>query len=247
MVVRRVVNLLPTDLVRAAHRELEEAQSTLAQCAEGSSTTELPDAAHGLEQIKDTVGSAHQAIEQVRGILCRYLVGLGAEEAPQAPAPAVTAATEPTRSPSAKRKQAPDEQRLSRERVQRLQTDLPSPVAANTGSKTHGRWVDEHGRARSIVSGHDQDAAEAQQLLKDCGIPVVAPVTATSHVEIKLAARMLRERRQHADVVINNQPCRGRFGCDTLLPILLPDGYSLTVHGPGYTKTFTGGATPWWR
>nr|WP_245589831.1 DddA-like double-stranded DNA deaminase toxin [Amycolatopsis balhimycina] len=31
------------------------------------------------------------------------------------------------------------------------------------------------------------------------------------------------------------------FGCDTLLPVILPKGYSLTVHAPNYRKTFTGG------
>ncbi|MEU4806356.1 DddA-like double-stranded DNA deaminase toxin [Actinosynnema sp. NPDC023587] len=48
-------------------------------------------------------------------------------------------------------------------------------------------------------------------------------------------------------LVLNHRPCRGAMGCDTLLPILLREGYSLTVHGPNYRKRFTGGAEPWWH
>lgn len=58
---------------------------------------------------------------------------------------------------------------------------------------------------------------------------------------MKAAVRARRDGATHTEVVLNNVPCRGIYGCDQLLPILLPSGYSLTVHGPNYRKTFTGG------
>ncbi|RDI22296.1 nucleic acid/nucleotide deaminase of polymorphic system toxin [Lentzea flaviverrucosa] len=69
---------------------------------------------------------------------------------------------------------------------------------------------------------------------------------------MKLAAHMAERGIKHATVIINYQPCKGRFGCDTLVPILLPEGATLTVHGVApdgtwFRKRYSGGARPWWR
>jgi hypothetical protein len=67
-----------------------------------------------------------------------------------------------------------------------------------------------------------------------------------SHAEMKVAA-IIREQHtrtgqaQHATIVINNLPCEGPFGCDELLPTMLPAGCSLTVHAPSYRRRFIGG------
>ncbi|MGW6932880.1 DddA-like double-stranded DNA deaminase toxin [Lentzea sp. NPDC054927] len=58
---------------------------------------------------------------------------------------------------------------------------------------------------------------------------------------------MRRENIRHASVVINYVPCRMKWGCDNLLPVLLPEGFTLTVYGPNYRKTFTGGKRPPWQ
>ena len=42
---------------------------------------------------------------------------------------------------------------LSAERVQQLRDELPPPVVAGTGQKTHGRWVGPVGKAHELVSG----------------------------------------------------------------------------------------------
>lgn len=73
----------------------------------------------------------------------------------------------------------------------------------------------------------------------------IRPASAT-HVEMKIAYYLRRRaestgQAQHASVVINNAVCRGEFGCSTLLAVLLPAGSTLTVHGPDYRYTFTGG------
>lgn len=137
--------------------------------------------------------------------------------------------------------------RLTHERIRQLKAMLPPPVPTPNveGRKTHGTWLDEHGQPHTVISGHDEDSAEVWRILQERGIPLKAPPTRTSDVEQKLAARMVREQRTHLDLVINNRPCPGRWGCDRLLPVLLPAGYSLTVHGPDFQKTYTGGSNPW--
>jgi hypothetical protein len=122
---------------------------------------------------------------------------------------------------------------------------MPPPVTGNTGAKTHGRWVDERGEVHEIVSGRDDDSIEAARLLREHGIPPRGELATTADVEQKLAAQMAREGRKHLDVSLNNRPCKGPYGCDTLVPVILPEGYSMTVHAPRYRKTFTGGAKPW--
>lgn len=101
------------------------------------------------------------------------------------------------------------------------------------------------------MSGRDEDADAVDQFLADTGCPRV-PITASADVELKLAMRMRREgqtdtRMRNVTVVLNNRPCRGMLSCDQLIGVVLPPGYSLTVHAPGgWTKTYPGGgAKPW--
>ncbi|MFB9500069.1 DddA-like double-stranded DNA deaminase toxin [Saccharothrix mutabilis subsp. capreolus] len=120
----------------------------------------------------------------------------------------------------------------------------------SSGQKTHGRWIRPDGTVEPMVSGRDADADSADEQLEKLDMPGRAARAAD--VEMKLAARMVREGIRHATVVINYTPCRGRFGCDTLVPILLPEGFTLTVHGvtpegQPFRKRYTGGARPWWR
>lgn len=136
------------------------------------------------------------------------------------------------------------------QRASQLRKELPPPVQPRSGQKTHGRWftsTDE--KAEPIVSGTDDMAVAAEQHLAGIGVPAV-PVT-TSDVELKLAVHMAQQGITDATVVINHVPCKGDFGCDTLVPVVLPEGSSLTVYGinrRGMTtkKTYTGGARPPW-
>lgn len=144
-------------------------------------------------------------------------------------------------------------QRGAREHVDRLRQDLPPPVEPRSGQKTHGRWFTDtdalDAPARELISGHDEWWETAEHHLLEMGIPGT-PVTAAD-VEIKIAVHMARNGIRHATVVLNNTPCKGRFGCDTLVPVVLPEGSSLTIHGvtpDGQTmkKTYTGGAAASW-
>lgn len=136
------------------------------------------------------------------------------------------------------------------ERIEQLRRELPSPVVPGAGQKTRGQWIGPDGAAHPVVSGRDNDADEADARLRDIGMPRKS--AKTGDVEIKLAMRMVREGIRHAVVLINNEPCVGPFGCDTLVPILLPEGATLTVYGTTeqgehiHTQ-YTGGARPWWR
>jgi hypothetical protein len=90
-------------------------------------------------------------------------------------------------------------------------------------------------------------ASAAEQRLRSLGFR--RRLSVATHVEMKLAAYLaLRcdstRTPQHATVVLNHTPCFGDLGCAELLPVMLPEGCSLTVHAPHYRRTFTGGATP---
>jgi hypothetical protein len=73
-------------------------------------------------------------------------------------------------------------------------------------------------------------------------VPANRKPVITTHVEAKVAAEMIRSGQRHTELVLNNRPCVGPLGCDSLLPVLLPEGYSVTVYGPdGYEEAFEGG------
>ncbi len=73
-------------------------------------------------------------------------------------------------------------------------------------------------------------------------MPTTTEPASVTHVEMKAATRAVKAGVTHTEVVINNIPCGPRrFSCDALLPILLPEGYTLTVYGPNYRKSYTGG------
>jgi hypothetical protein len=144
----------------------------------------------------------------------------------------------------------PDPPVIPPERIEELRRELPPPVVPGGGQKTRGYWIGSDGTARPVVSGRDDDADAADARLRDMGMPRKSAKTAD--VEIKFATRMVRDGIRHATVLINNEPCVGPFGCDTLVPILLPEGSTLTVYGTTeqgepINKRYTGGARPWWR
>ncbi|MEV7548159.1 DddA-like double-stranded DNA deaminase toxin [Amycolatopsis sp. NPDC089917] len=140
---------------------------------------------------------------------------------------------------------------VTTETIERLKRELPDPIKPDDrGRKTHGRWVGQDGKVHETVSGRDDDAALAMKQLQAKGIP--RKPLRTSDVEMKLAARMADKGITEATVIINNVPCEGVLSCDTLVPILLPDGSALTVHGvkpdgTPFVKRYEGGARPWWH
>lgn len=53
------------------------------------------------------------------------------------------------------------------------------------------------------------------------------------HVEMQIAAWMVRSGRTDAELVINREPCGERYdvGCHQALPVFLPKGYRLFLSG----------------
>ncbi|ACU35845.1 DddA-like double-stranded DNA deaminase toxin [Actinosynnema mirum] len=219
------------DALAAARVLVREARAGLAEALEGAAGLE-GDAARALDAfagvadgVRDELGPLLDGIaarlEAVRAALLGEGGGAGDDEPPAVPW----------------------------DRVERLRRELPPPVVPNTGQKTHGRWIGPDGQARPIVSGRDDKSVLVNPLLRGKGAP--GPTRRDSDVEMKLAAHMAARGIRHATVVINNTPCRGPLRCDTLVPILLPEGSTLTVHGINENGTrtrirYTGGARPWW-
>ncbi|AXX33290.1 hypothetical protein APASM_5925 [Actinosynnema pretiosum subsp. pretiosum] len=125
---------------------------------------------------------------------------------------------------------------------------LPPPVVPGTRQRTHGLWDAADGVVRPIVSGQDDKSDLAAALFAQLGLKHGTPGI-IHHVETKLAAHMRKWGIRSATVTINNVPCEGgRFTCDSVLPVLLPAGSELTVHGVnGFRKTYRGGSAAPWR
>lgn len=141
---------------------------------------------------------------------------------------------------------------MSQERLDELRAELPPPVVRRSGKKTHGRWVDGTGKTHVIVSESDEWQDKVNEYLTELGCDRV-PIMRASDVELRLAAKMRQEGEtkstmRHVTLAINNVPCEGPYSCDRLLPVVLPKGYTITVHGTdGFVKTYTGGDTPPWQ
>ncbi|WP_434451791.1 DddA-like double-stranded DNA deaminase toxin [Lentzea sp. E54] len=165
---------------------------------------------------------------------------------------ATPAGPEPAAQPHPKPASAPPP-RGSPDHIEQLRRDLPPPVEPRSGQKTHGRWFTNtdvpEAPIRRLTSGVDEMSKAVEQHLTDMGIPAL-PVT-SKDVEIKIAVYMAQKGITDATVTINHVPCKGDFGCDPLVPIVLPEGSSLTVYGINrqgvmMKKTYTGGAKPSW-
>ncbi|MCF6424955.1 DddA-like double-stranded DNA deaminase toxin [Amycolatopsis tucumanensis] len=180
----------------------------------------------------------------VEAMLQRYLEILGATSARPAVGPSAPNDRASKESPTAEDHSADDA-------VAAARAELPPPIRrGERGRKTHGRWWTPDGATVPIVSGRDPDQQLVDRRLEDLGMPL-RPVTRSADVEMKLAAHMAANHIRHATVVINNRPCTGPAGCDTLVPVLLPKGSTLTVHGvkpdgQPLVKVYRGGARPWW-
>jgi hypothetical protein len=123
-----------------------------------------------------------------------------------------------------------------------LMATLPPRVRGRGGGeKTRGILVDSDGTTQEVVSGEgDADYQRANEHARRIGLtPQKATLFVASHVEIKTAMRL--KPGQHANLVINNDICRGLLGCRALIAKFLVPGATLTVHGPnGFKETFEG-------
>ncbi|WP_439660120.1 DddA-like double-stranded DNA deaminase toxin [Lentzea sp. HUAS TT2] len=229
--------LVKIDQAIAAHHEAaelaEQARDLLSIAGFGTLQADVDQACalftrviEGISEPEGQVSTLATVADEIRSYLRSQGIGQepgGAVQSSQPPAP---------RSP---------------ERVEALRDQLPPPVQPGTGQRTHGRWFADNGdEVAAIVSGQDDASAQAWEMLRETDFPEPgAPVTVT-HVETKVAVMMRQKGIQHATVVLNNRPCRDRYGCDTVVPVLLPEGSTLTVHAPNYRKTYTGGMrAPW--
>lgn len=122
------------------------------------------------------------------------------------------------------------------------------PVRDETGltrQKTRGIWKDADGNEHDLASGkrlgeNEGDDPYYRQVMdfmreNKIGRQDADPMVA-SHVEAKFAMFMRERGLMHETIVVNKQPCPGRYGCDELLNRFVPPGGSLTIFGPGGFK-----------
>ncbi|MGW4829505.1 DddA-like double-stranded DNA deaminase toxin [Amycolatopsis japonica] len=231
----------------AAITSLEQAELAMQQAAGGfeESALQLGQAVHGTTDREigalpglygELRGSAEQAVSHFKAAKAKisaYRDSIGASGAS-----ANTEVTGQKREDGARGRpgvhtttaqEKPDP--VSQDRVDELRQDLPPRVEPGEGQKTHGQWVTDSGEeeAGHIVSGRDDMEAAAVQFFKDQGARRMPSTTAD--VEVKLAVHMQNEGITSATVAVNNEVCKGPFGCETLVPKILPQGSALTVYG----------------
>lgn len=232
------------DALRQVAERVEEARTELAQVTSGSAIGDLPGVYSGM------ISSADEIVGRLLAQLS-FLDAYASHVSGGISVPGViTASPASTKARPDPATSVTSSGQITNEQVEKLRQQLPAPIGPDDrGRKTHGRWIGPDGRVNETVSGRDDDAALALRQLQAKGIP--RKPLRTSDIEMKLAARMAENGVTHAAIVINNVPCKGILSCDTLVPILLPDGSTLTVHGvepdgTPYVKRFEGGARPWW-
>jgi hypothetical protein len=224
----------------AALDAIEPASTSYAQLGQGSTQPDLPTAAASARQSADTIRQALAMVAKAIDAASAWLAGIaGNDTAPEPTACSTSSAPADPKRPA---------WLLDTATVERLRDELPPPITAaeqGTGRKTHGRWVGSEGVTHTVVSGVDEWSHYADKVFKRTG---PRKFFVARHAEMKLAARLRAEfertgQPQHATVVLNFEPCKRLQGCAALLPVMLPEGCSLTVHAPNYRRTFTGGLT----
>jgi RHS repeat-associated protein len=103
------------------------------------------------------------------------------------------------------------------------QSDARSRLPAYSGGKTQG-ILDTGTEEIGLVSGRPTG---------DRVLPGNAPghdLLIRDHVEAQASALMRNQGIMDADLYINNTPCPDIFGCDRMLPHMLPEGATLRMH-----------------
>ncbi|GAA4005881.1 SCP1.201-like deaminase [Allokutzneria multivorans] len=132
-----------------------------------------------------------------------------------------------------------------RDLIDRLRAELPPPVVPRSGQKTHGRWIGPDGSTHTEISGRDAKYERAIQFFKDMRVSRIP--SKASDVEMKLAVHMRVNGIRSATLLVNHVPCPGPLGCDALIGVILPKGYTLTVYGAdGFYRRYQGGKTSSW-
>ncbi|MDQ3403910.1 MAG: hypothetical protein M3548_11010 [Actinomycetota bacterium] len=220
--------------------QTDEARTLLGQVLQGTNDPDAGRVYGEFGQAHNAMAQAYSSVASLGPKFCGYIASITdgqGTSAPATPAPARPA-------PSPARPAAGDTE-VTPERVAELRRELPPDVQPPSRRprgapkpKTHGRWIGPDGTKHAEVSGDDNKARAAVDWFKSQGIDVPQRI---SDVEMKLAVHMRLGNIKEATLVINHVPCPGIFSCDSMVPRILPPGYTMTVHGTnGFSKTYRG-------
>ena len=180
-----------------------QAERTFTHATQGSHRPEAEQALGLLDQTKQQLRQLYGHLTAARTMIDQYLANLaGGEASPPTGATSATAGR-PTASASVGTK-------LTREQADAIRAGLPPqvPTPNPEGKKTHGTWLGGSGAEAHMVSGRDEDAAEAWRLLQAAGMPVTTPPASVTHVEMKAATRAVRSahRGRHQQHSLRSPP-----------------------------------------
>ncbi|MGX7825361.1 DddA-like double-stranded DNA deaminase toxin [Actinokineospora sp. 24-640] len=221
------------DLAALVHalKTIDQAETALTRATEGSQRPESAHALGLLAHVKQRLGQIYQQVEAARKLVQQYLANIAGGGAIAGNTSSLTSTVTPT---------TPDSSADKPKQISDILATLPPkvPKPNPTGKKTFGKVV---GSEEVITSGVDEESAEVWQRLIEAGLSPRRKPMSIHHVEMKVALRMVKNGTKNLELTINNRPCLGFLSCDKLLPVLLPEGYTLTVYGPDCKGVFKGG------
>ncbi|HVK22233.1 MAG TPA: DddA-like double-stranded DNA deaminase toxin [Actinokineospora sp.] len=228
------------DVLRGGLVQTDDARTLLGDMLRG--TTD-PDAG----RLDAEFGSAHNAMAHAHSTVAALGPRLRTYIAAITDGQGTSTSVAPARAPDVPSPQrtATGATEVSQERVAELRRELPPDIVPHDQRppgtpqpKTHGRWVEPDGTTHTAVSARDQQYRETVDWFESRGMRIP---TRASDIEMKLAVHMRMNGIRSVTLAINHVPCEGELSCDTLLPQILPKGYTMTVHGAGgFHKTYKG-------
>lgn len=236
--LRRVLGALDLTPLIQSLELIDQGESLVTAAIHGSQRFEAGQAVALLAHTKQQLGQVYQTVTAARQLVEQYLsdlVGGGSATTALPKGSATTSTTSTTK--TTKPASGEDKQKEINDILATLPPEVPKPNPS--GKKTHGRVV---GSNETVISGEDAESDEVWQRLMAAGVPEKFKPMSIDHAEMKVALRMVKSGKKNVELAMNNRPCRGLWSCRALLPILLPEGYTLIVYGPNnYQGTFTGG------
>ncbi|WP_436499617.1 DddA-like double-stranded DNA deaminase toxin [Actinokineospora sp. HUAS TT18] len=210
----------------------DEARTIVGGVLKGTNDPDAGTVSGAMATAHGAMAHAYQKIANLEPTIRSYLAGI-AEAASDAPRPTVD------------NPPLPRFGEVTPDRVERIKAALPAAVVSNTGQKTHGIWIGPDGREHTEISGMDEKHDAAVKYFESR--PSARVPSRVTDVEIKLAVHVRLNGIKHTTLVINHVPCPGRMGCDSLVPVILPEGYTLTVYGAnGFYRVYHGGKKSKW-
>ncbi|WP_086820847.1 DddA-like double-stranded DNA deaminase toxin [Allokutzneria sp. NRRL B-24872] len=223
---RAAVAMLPVGLVDVVEDAIDAAAIHWQHATQGGRDSAIEEVHATFEAAKDDLHALRQLMLQVPVRVEAWIVGLGGR------ALSDVASTDARTADSV----------TPAERARILESARAVLTPGVPGARALGKWVASDGSVHDLSSGPGPWFGPTQDWARERGhAPPAGIWMMARHIELQFAVRMraMVKRRPagagplHETIAIDRSPCEpvvpGGQSCDTLLPLFLPPGSSLTV------------------